>query len=132
MTPDDFAPPAPIKPVAATTKSPKSKARSHMDGFYQHGLNAIQSSRQAVGQLGRKHLQMALVLGAILAAAALVMLWVQPEAFGIGQRKASPTVKATVTAPTQPVLATDLAPSAKTADNPAPSTSGLPTPATPR
>jgi hypothetical protein len=132
MTPDDFAPSAPIKQVTPLPKSSKSEARSRMDGFYQHGVSAIQSSRQAVGQLGRKHLQMALVLGAILAAAALVMLWVQPEAFGIGQRKASPTVKATVTAPTQPALATDLAPSAKTADNPAPSTSGLPTPATPR
>ena len=132
MTPDDFAPSAPIKQVAAPLKSPKSEARSRMDGFYQHGLSAIQSSRQAVAQLNRKHLQMGLVLATVLAAAALVMLWIQPEAFGIGQRKTTGNTKATVTAPAQPAAASDLAPSAKPVDSPASSTSGSPTPATPR
>ena len=132
MTPDDFAPSAPIKQAAASPKTPKSTTRSRLDGFYQHGLTAIQSSRQAIAQLNRKHLKLGLALGAILAAAALVMLWIQPEAFGIGQRKANPNVKTTVTAPAQPVPASDLAPSDKPAESPAPPTSGSPTPATPR
>jgi hypothetical protein len=99
-----------------------------MDGFYQHGLSAIQSSRKAVGQLNRKNLRMALVLATVLAAAALVMLWIQPEAFGIGKSKTIPNTKATVTAPTQPAPASDLAPPANSAGTPAPSTSGSPTP----
>ena len=132
MTPDDFALTAPTQPAAASTQASQSKSRSRMDGFYQHGLSALQTSRRAIGQLNRKHLQMGLVLAAILAAAALVMLWMQPEAFGIGQRKASPTVKATVTAPAQPAPVSELAPAAKTADNPAPPPSGSPTPTTPR
>lgn len=132
MTPDDFAPSAPIKQAAASPRTPKSNTRSRMDNFYQHGLNAIQAWRQAIGQLNRKNLKMGLVLAAILAAAALVMLWIQPEAFGIGQRAAHPSVKTTVTAPAQPAPASDLAPSSKPADSPAPSTSDSPTPATPR
>ena len=132
MTPDDFAPTAPVKQVAAPHKSPKSVPRSRMDGFYQHGLRAIHTSRHAVGQLNRKHLKLGLVLAAILAASALVMLWIQPEAFGIGQRKATHNVKATVTAPAQTAPANDSAPPANPADSPASSTSGSPTPATPR
>ena len=132
MAPDDFVPSAPIKQVVVSPKSPKSEARSRLDGFYQHGLSALQTSRQALGQLNRKHLRMALVLAAILSAAALVMLWIQPEAFGIGPAKATHSTKATVTAPAQPAPASDLAPSAKPADNPAPSTSGSPKPATSR
>ena len=128
MTPDDFAPTAPIQQAVAAPKSPKSEARSRMDGFYQHGLSAIQSSRQALGQLNRKNLRMALVLAIVLAAAALVMLWIQPEAFGIGQSKTIPNTKATVTAPTQPAPVSDLAPPANSAGTPAPSTSGSPTP----
>jgi len=132
ITPDDFATSAPIKQAVATPKPLKSEARSRMDGFYQHGLSALQSSRQAVGQLNRKHLKMVVVLSAILAAAALVMLWIQPEAFGIGQSKAIHNTKATVTAPTRPAPTSDLAPPANPADQPAPSTSGSPTPSAPR
>jgi hypothetical protein len=132
MTPDDFAPTAPVKQAVATPKSPRSEARARMDGFYQHGLRALQNSRRAVGQLNRKHLKLGLVLATILAASALVMLWIQPEAFGIGQRKATLPVKATVTAPAQTAPANDAAPPANPADTPAPSTTGSPTPATPR
>jgi hypothetical protein len=132
MAPDDFAPSAPIHQVLASPKSPKSEARRRLDGFYQHGLSALQTSRQAVGQLNRKHLGMALVLAAILSAAALVMLWIQPEAFGIGQSKASHNSKATVTEPTPPAPAQGMAPPANPADKPAPSTSGSPTPSAPR
>lgn len=132
MTPDDYAPTAPVKQIAAPPKSPKSVARSRMDGFYQHGLRAIQTSRHAVGQLNRKHLKLGLILAAILAASALVMLWIQPEAFGIGPRKASHNVKATVPAPAQTAPANDSAAPANPADSPAPSTTGSPTPANPR
>jgi hypothetical protein len=128
MTPDDFAPSAPIKQAVAAPKSPKSEARSRMDGFYQHGLSAIQSARQALGLLNRKNLRMALVLATVLAAAALVMLWIQPEAFGIGKSKTIPNTKATVTTPTQPAPVSDLAPPAHLADKPAPPASGSPTP----
>jgi hypothetical protein len=132
ITPDDFATSAPTKQVVASPKQPKSEARSRMDGFYQHGLSALQSSRQAVGQLRRKHLGMALALSAIFAAAALVMLWIQPEAFGIGPSKAIQNTKAAATAPTRPAPANDLAPPANPTDKPAPSTSGSPTPSAPR
>ncbi|WP_300554795.1 hypothetical protein [Limnohabitans sp. Rim8] len=132
ITPDDFATSAPIKQSVASPKSPKSEALSRMDGFYQHGLRAIQSTRQALGQLNRKHLRMALALAAIFSAAALVMLWIQPEAFGIGQSKAMHNTKATVTAPTRPEPASDLAPTANPSDKPAPSTSGSPTPSASR
>ena len=74
----------------------------------------------------------ALVLAAIFAAAALVMLWIQPEAFGIGPSKAIQNTKAAATAPTRPAPANDLAPPANPADKPAPSTSGSPTPSAPR
>jgi hypothetical protein len=132
ITPDDFAPPAPIhKAEKSPSKSPPL-TRSRMDGFYQHGLSAIQSSRKAVGQLNRKSLRMALVLATLLAAAALVMLLIQPEAFGIGKSKAIPNTKATVTTPTQPAPASDLVPPANSADTPAPPTSGSPTPSAPR
>jgi hypothetical protein len=132
MTPDDFAPSAPIKQAAASPQAPQSKTSSRLDGFYQHGLSAIQTTRQAIGQLNRKHLKLGLVLAAMLAAAALVMLWIQPEAFGIGQRPAKQNAKAAVTAPAQPAAASVGAPSDKPADSPAPSTSGSPTPVTPR
>ena len=132
ITPDDFAPPAPIhKAEKSPIKSPPL-TRSRMDGFYQHGLSAIQSSRKAVGQLNRKSLRMALVLATLLAAAALVMLLIQPEAFGIGKSKVIPNTKATATTPTQPALASDLAPPANSAGTPAPSTSGSPTPSATR
>jgi hypothetical protein len=128
MTPDDFAPSAPIKQAVPAPTSPKSEARSRMDGFYQHGLSAIQSARQALGLLNRKNLRMALVLATVFAAAALVMLWIQPEAFGIGKSKTIPNTKATVTTPTQPAPVSDLAPPAHLADKPAPPASGSPTP----
>ena len=132
MAPDDFVAPAPIKQVVALPKSPKSEARSRLDGFYQHGLSALQTSRQALGQLNRKHLVMALVLAAMLSAAALVMLWIQPEAFGIGQSKATQNTKFTVTEPTPPTPARDLATPANSAEKPTLSTSGSPTPPVPR
>jgi hypothetical protein len=132
ITPDDFAPSASIKQAVAAPKSPKFEAHSRMDGFYQHGLKALQSSRQALDQLNRKNLRMALVLATVLAAAALVMLLIQPEAFGIGKSKAIPNTKATVTTPTLPAPANDLAPPANSAGTPAPSTSGFPTPSASR
>ncbi|WP_353238173.1 hypothetical protein [Limnohabitans sp.] len=130
MTPDDFVPPAPITKAAKPTPSSKSEARSRLDGFYQHGLSAIQTCRHAMGSLSRRHLRMASIVAAMLAAAAMVMLWIQPEAFGIGPLKTTSNAKASTTIPSQPLSAVPSAPPANPVDNPAPS--GSPTPATPR
>jgi hypothetical protein len=132
MTPDDFAPSASIKEVATSAKSPKSGARSRIDGFYQHGQRAIQTSRQAMGQMSSKHLRMALTLVTILTAAALVTLWFQPEAFGIGQSNATSKPKPAVANPLQIAPASTLAPPAIAADSPAPSPSGSATLPVPR
>jgi len=129
MTPDDFAP-APAKIVApAVTKSP---SRARLDGYYLHGLDAIQTCQRALKQLGGKHLRAALIFGVLLAAAALVMLWVQPEAFGIG--KPPTPIKTPVqgaTAPQGTPGAVEVKP-VNAADNPGPPAAGLPTPPTPR
>jgi hypothetical protein len=127
-TPDEAPSSAQIPQMALPYKSSRSEGRSRLDSFYQHGLKAIQTWRQAMGQLSSKHLRMALIVAAMLAAAALVMLWIQPEAFGIGQPKATSKVKVPVTAPAQPEPASPLAPQSNAAESPAPSRLASPTP----
>jgi hypothetical protein len=131
MTPDDFAP-AETSIQPKSRKAPKPEVRSRMQVFYDHGLSAIQTCRQAIARLSSKHLRMALALTGIFAAAALVMLWIQPEAFGIGQGKAHSKLKPAVTAPAQSAPASALTPPANPADSTAPTPSGSPTPSVPR
>jgi hypothetical protein len=127
-TPDDAPPFSQIPHTGLPIKSSRSEAHSRLDNFYQHGLNAIQTWRHAIGQLGSKHLRMALIVAAIFATAALVMLWIQPEAFGIGQPKATSNVKVPLTTPAQPVPTSNLVVPGNAAESPASPPLASPTP----
>lgn len=126
---DDAPSSSQIPPSGLPNKSSRSKARTRLDSFYQHGLHALQTWRQAMGQLSSKHLRMALIVVAIFSAAALVMLWIQPEAFGIGQPKASSNAKVPPTAPAQPVPASNLVVPGNAVESPASPPLASPTPA---
>ena len=129
ITPDDFVP---VPPKTAAAPVPKTPSRGRLDGYYQHGLEAIQKSQRALEQFRGQHLKTALILGVILAASALVMLWVQPEAFGIGK---PPTPTASPSKAVTPSPGEAASPEVKPAtatDNPGPAVPQSPTPSTPR
>lgn len=129
MTPDDFAT---APPKAAAPQISKTPSRARLDGYYQHGLEAIQKCQRALKQLRGQHLKAVLIFGIILAAAALVMLWVQPEAFGIGKPQTPITVKPSSVTPANGMPGAAEVKPVNAADNPGPPAAGLPTPSTSR
>jgi hypothetical protein len=130
MTPDDFAPAPPRNEAPKISIAPSS---ARIDGFYQRGLDAIRTCQRSLKQLRGKHLKTGLLLGVILAAAALVMLWVQPEAFGIGKAPTSTTkANANAVIPTPGLPGSTEVNPANTADNPGNPATVLSTPTTSR
>lgn len=78
--PDDFAPP-PAAPTPAELQPTPTKGR--MVTFHNKGQQAITQTRLWLKT--RARLALWVILG--LVASTLIMLWLQPEAFGIGQAK---------------------------------------------
>lgn len=142
MTPDDFVPTVPTLKTEKLAKKPPSSSSSRLNEFYQHGHSALQKCRRTMGQLGTKHLRMGMVLVMLLAAAALFMLWFQPEAFGIGKPKVNsqgnPTTAALPTPTPTPSPASASAsvqpvvPATLGTDNPVPPIPGPTLPSGPR
>jgi hypothetical protein len=129
MSPDDFAPAPPKTDAPAMSQKPST---ARIEGFYQHGLDAIRTCQGALKQLRGKYLRTGLSLVVILAAAALVMLWVQPEAFGIGKPPTPITGKTNAATPSPGVSDHAEGKPATAPDKPGSPATGMSAPSTPR
>lgn len=80
-----FAPPQPAPAVPQPVREVKQKVQD----FHAKGQEAIAKSTQLLRKWDKSHTRLTLWITAALALSTLTMLWLQPEAFGIGQSKAS-------------------------------------------
>ena len=125
-----------IQSVALTShepaQTPRSKLKSKLHAFQQHGVSALQAFRQTGQSVNktafwiRQNTKLALGIALALFVSTLTMLWIQPEAFGI--KPAKPIAAAPLKSPqlasqtpaTAPVVIADepprpvVAPMAKT------------------
>jgi hypothetical protein len=71
-----------------TTQAPKrsvSKVKQKIADFHEKGQEAIAQSTQLLGKWDKNHFRLLLGVLAALALSTMTMLWLQPEAFGIGK-----------------------------------------------
>jgi hypothetical protein len=72
-------------PDAAPELAKVNKARQHLDTFHAKGLAALGQSRHQFMRLRHLPLKAVMGVGSALALSTLIMLWLQPEAFGIAK-----------------------------------------------
>jgi hypothetical protein len=91
-----FADPEPATPAH---KRHVSKVKQQVANFHEKGQEALAKSTQLLGKWDKNHFRLILgVLGA-LALSTLTMLWLQPEAFGIGNTKNTSTSTSATSVP---------------------------------
>jgi hypothetical protein len=71
-------------------QSPSAKDKLHT--FHAKGLDAIERSKQQLGLWRHVGIKPLLWVVVTLILSTVIMLWLQPEAFGVGQPKPTPTV----------------------------------------
>jgi hypothetical protein len=97
---------AAAEPAAPKSEAPDSKLQQQLNAFQQHGATALQSWRlPGVGQKGawvwlRQNTKLALGIAFALLMSTLMMLWIQPEAFGL--KAAKPVAAAPLVSPQLP------------------------------
>ena len=116
----------PTAPPPSPPSAPASKLKNKVRAFHQRGASAIQSVRQAGLGVGKSVLWMRqntkLVLGVALALfmSTLMMLWLQPEAFGLKSAQPVAAITLKSPAPTAPVPEPSATPPANPGEAPAP------------
>ncbi len=100
--PELLASPAAESASQSATK-PNAKLQQRLHAFQQHGASALQSWRgsgpglQSAGAWLRQNHKLAMGIAAALSLSTLMMLWIQPEAFGL--KAAQPKVAAPLISP---------------------------------
>jgi hypothetical protein len=129
---------APSSTPPAQLASPKSTAVRRLHTFQQHGAQSLKNFRESLQSLGkmsgwvRQHAKLSLAIAATLIASTLIMLWLQPEAFGLNSLKNNPTPPKAQVLPLPLVTLPNPAASAPTpTENNAPKADALPPPAPP-
>lgn len=119
--------PEPEHPPPTDTPAPSSSpvpanwiARLHR--FHAHGLHALRQSRRAMGPSRPLPLRAILGVGLALTMSTLLMLWLQPEAFGLA-KPLNPSAAKTPQA--QPLLMPAPAASNESSPSPSPSPRGI-------
>lgn len=118
-------------PAQQTTQALTAVQRLHT--YQQHGAKSLKNLRQNLQSLAqtpawvRKNAKLSVAIAATLLASTLVMLWLQPEAFGLNSLKNSPPSPKSQALPLPPAALPSPAASAPTpADNNAPKADALP------
>lgn len=106
--------------------------------FQQHGAKSLQNLRKSLQSLGtspgwiRQHAKLSMAIAAALIASTLIMLWLQPEAFGLKSLKNTPPPPKAQVLPLPPVASPSPAASTPTpSDNNAPKAEAQPQAAPP-
>jgi hypothetical protein len=76
----------------AQTGHQSPSAKNKLNAFHAKGLGAIERSKQQLGLWRHVSIKPLLWVVATLILSTVIMLWLQPEAFGVGQHKPTPTV----------------------------------------
>jgi hypothetical protein len=71
---------------------PSPSAKDKLHAFHAKGLSAIERSKQQLGLWRHVGIKPLLWVVATLVLSTVIMLWLQPEAFGVGQPKPTPTL----------------------------------------
>jgi hypothetical protein len=99
--------------VAASLQPPATGLKSQMQKFHQKGQSILQSLGRSGQSLRdspawlRKNNKLAIGIALALSASTLMMLWIQPEAFGLpsGKKIPTPSLQSPQLAPTLPAAA---------------------------
>lgn len=83
----DFADEAPTATPAQRT----GQVKQQVQAFHEKGQKAIAKSTQLLGKWDKNHTRLLLWVLAALTLSTATMLWLQPEAFGIGKTNTSPS-----------------------------------------
>jgi hypothetical protein len=80
-------------------KNAAQQIKQQVQAFHANGRKAIDKSTQLLGKWDKSHTRLALWVAAALTLSTLTMLWLQPEAFGIGKTKATQPTPAAIGLP---------------------------------
>jgi hypothetical protein len=86
---EDAANFAPEEPPTPAPKPAAGPVKQQVQAFHVKGQEAIAKSTQLLRKWDKSHTRLALWVTAALSLSTLTMLWLQPEAFGIGKAKAT-------------------------------------------
>lgn len=117
--PEDAAHFAQEEPPTPAQKPTARQVKQQVQAFHDKGQEAIAKSTQLLRKWDKSHTRLALWVAAALALSTVTMLWLQPEAFGIGKAKATLPAPMPIEWP-EPSKGTAPAPVAAPALTPAP------------
>jgi len=125
-------------PPPVALASPSLTAVKRLHTFQQHGAKSLKNFRESLPSLSkttiliRKNAKLSMAIGSALIASTLIMLWLQPEAFGLNSLKNKPPQPKAQVLPLPPVASPNSAASAPiTSENNAPKAAALPPSAPP-
>jgi hypothetical protein len=96
---EDAAQFAQDEPPHLEKKNAAQQIKQQVQAFHANGRKAIDKSTQLLGKWDKSHTRLALWVAAALTLSTLTMLWLQPEAFGIGKTKATQPTPAAIGLP---------------------------------
>lgn len=106
---------------ASTTPRPRlSQVKQQVQAFHERGQQAIAKSTRLLGKWDKNHTRLLLWVVAALTLSTATMLWIQPEAFGIGKAPNDPSLAAKPLPIEWPQPGSDSAPASSSASPPTP------------
>ena len=112
-----FADPAPATPRPLPRLS---QVKQQVQAFHEKGQQALAKSTQLLGKWDKNHTRLLLWVLAALTLSTATMLWLQPEAFGIGKAPNDPSLAAKPLPIEWPQPGSDSAPASPPASPPSP------------